>query len=407
MQDTPTFPTLQTRFNSYTREGILGVGTNQPIQGNEAEVINRVFDEIPVYFADTSFRQKLTTVAKETIEAQISNVCDQLDNITNHRAQNSLPANLQSFARSISTYLEEFRVRFTVPRRLDALEGNSNVIEALRTIDTTKEQATSSLNEIESVLNLSRALVGFKGDTELADYFHTLYDGQTFGAAEQQRTKVEEEKVKEIPRWLPELTKGELGLLGLGAAVLLSVYGQSLWHYLTNNDIAKLIIFGSIAFLAILVFSLLIFIRWFNKKFVGGYHRTSMLWGIGVVISLIAVGIYSYFAVKALKIDANNLNLGEALIKAVVLVAPLYLVRFCTKNFNANRHLAATNLQRAVSIRVFRPFIEELKGETAEAQREVYKAITEIIFKQDETGFISRNEGAGSSSSSVNLPFTS
>lgn len=396
MNDTPNFLNIQTRFSNYGKDPLIAAGTNQPIHGQEAEILNKVFEEFPNYFSDTAFRQKLTSQAKDNIESQINATCDQFDRINNERASNNLPAHIAEIGRNLSSYLEEFRYRYSYPRRLDTLEGGQNVAETLQQIEKTKETASKSLEEIENVLTLSRELVGFKGDAVLADHFHRLYNGLTFGEMEEK--KHIPKRTNKLRSLVSSRSSLEKILIIMVIALGLSYTAEAIYTLLAENDLTKMIIFISVLAFFVAISALRSSFGVFNARYHGGYERASAFWALGVVISLIAVGAYSYFAVKALKIDSSNINLGEVLIKAVVLVAPLYLVRFCARNFSANRHLATTNLQRAVSIRVFRPFVEELKGDAAEAQREAYTKITEIIFRQDETGFITRREGAGSPS---------
>lgn len=403
VQDTPNLGNVQARFSGYTQEGLIGASTNQPIQGSDAEVLGKIFEDYPVYFADNDFRQKITTQSKENIEGQINGTCDQFDRINQLRVDNNLAGNLPEIIRNLSANLEEFRLKFLNPRKIDALEGSRNVGETLKQLDQTRNDAENIKNQVQEVLKLSQEFISRAGDTELADHFHRLYNGRTF------KQMVDIENQASSTGFLPRITrlnKRDFLYIILVMALAVAVLSQNVLRHFIENDMTKLYIGLGFLIIILAIWAIHKLIKSFNEKYTGGYQRSSMLWSVGVVVSLIFVAIYSFFVVKALKINSNDINFGEAFIKAVVLIAPLYLVRFCARNFSANKHLATTNLQRAVSTRAFRPFIQQLTPESAGAQKEVYMTMTGILFKQDESGFITRKEGAGSSDTSGDFPLS-
>ncbi len=138
-----------------------------------------------------------------------------------------------------------------------------------------------------------------------------------------------------------------------------------------------------------------------DKTSPSGYERSAKVWLVLVIISLLFVGAYSVVVIKSLHITENNISIQEAIIKAVVLVAPAYLIRFCVRNYNAYKHLATRNLQRANSIRATELFIQGANKDTLE----LYMKLANLLFSQDETGFITKRDGAGGGDAVVDIPF--
>ena len=83
----------------------------------------------------------------------------------------------------------------------------------------------------------------------------------------------------------------------------------------------------------------------------------------------------------------------------MLLAAPAYLIRFAVRNFNANKHLATLNKHRAAAIQVAAQFVQGMNKENESAYVELIK----LLFAPEETGFITRRDGAGADSN-VEVP---
>lgn len=392
MQDTPQFETIKARFNGYSKEQIIGSPPNS-ISGNDVEIFNQIFNNYPLYFSDNAFRQKLTLQGKQVLESQISASCDQFDQIIQTRAAGTLPQQLPTFISNLSSYFEEFRSRFINPKRLDILEGGADTSRVIAELDANLKDAENTKKQIEEVLQVSQALALNKGATELANYFHKLYDGKEI--------EIEEApKKKKVPFRLNAKDILLAVLLCFFIALILPEL-SNLISSMSSKDHLRLVIGISTLLTLVVAYMIYRFALIFNSKYVGGYKRASVLWANGVVIALIITAVYTYITIKSLKLNPNDINVAEALIKAVLLLAPIYFIRFCVRNFNANKHLGATNLHRATSIRIFESFIQSINSDN----KEVYSQMAKIVFELDETGFITRREGAGGSESTIEIPF--
>lgn len=395
MQDTPQFDQIKRRFTGYTKDQIIGGNGPQPITAPDVDVIEEVFVSFPAYFSDNAFRGKLTQQARQTIESQIQATCDQFDQIVSARANGTLPQNLASFISNISSYYEEFKNRFLYPKRIETLEGGTDTHKIVKGIEQTSEEAKKKLQSIEQVLQISQDLATQKGATELANYFHRLYDGNDIDPDEPVKPKSTQYR----PTW-KDWTISALLLLTV------TTFLPWVWRWIGNLEgdtktrvaTAAVLVMG--AFLGYAGYRLS---RRFNEQYTGGYKRSAALWFIGVFFALLATGIYSFFTIKSLNISSGQIQIEEAIIKAVLLLAPIYFVRFCIRNFNANKHLAATNLHRATSIRIFEAFIQRID----DSNREVYSEMARLMFQIDETGFITRKDGAGATDGNIEIPIIS
>jgi succinate dehydrogenase/fumarate reductase cytochrome b subunit len=395
MQDTPQFIPLQQRFSSYTQEEILGQnpGQAQPITDPDASVIRSVFEVLQLYFNDTTYRQKLVTQSKQNTEGQITAIFDQFDQIRAQRNSSTLPQQLPSIIQNISSNFDELRIRFLTPYKVAQIEGNTDTARIITDLQEKQKEASDIKDEIGKILDISKDYAERRSSTDQANFFHRMYNGKPFP------DKYDESVQKKM--WIPQPQTIFLTVLGLILAILASPA-----VYASFKDISHRSLIQCLIGVGIVAFIFICYGVWYLKKLLdksspSGYERSAKIWLILVVISLAFVGIYSVIVIKSLNITEGNISIQEAIIKAVVLFAPVYLIRFCVRNYNAYKHLATRNLQRANSIRATELFIQGANKETLE----LYMKLTDHLFSQDESGFITKRDGAGGGDNVIDLPF--
>lgn len=127
-----------------------------------------------------------------------------------------------------------------------------------------------------------------------------------------------------------------------------------------------------------------------------GYQRDARFWFYGVLISVAAtIKIADYikddFNDSIRDADEPQAIIAIALVKILLIVAPLYAVRLSVRNYSANKHLAVINQHKSVVMKTLLAFMARkeiaspIKGDiTIEAVRET--------FVTPETGFINNKD---------------
>ncbi len=394
MQDTPQFQAIQQRFSAYSESTLLGVEGQQQLPEHGATLVKRIFETVQLYLNDTSYRQTLPLQTKQNIEGQIENINNQFDQISAARTQGNLPQQSEGFINNLGSYYEELRVRFIVPYGLFTIEGKTNTARIVSDLQKTKEEADTIQKEIQKTLEVSQEFVARKGATEQANFFHRLHNGKEMPSPETKKID------KKTEYWKPT-SQNVIGFLAL--LVFAAMAAPSIWFYI--DTLSKKVIFQYLLFFVAVTLSVATYLVYcytirLKKLYPAGFERAAQFWFLGVLGSLVFVSVYSALVIRSLQITQDSLSIQEAVVKAVVLLAPVYLIRFCVRNYNANKHLSSTNLQRANSISVAELFTRGINSENKEA----YIKLIELIFTQDETGYITKREGAGSNDTSIDLP---
>lgn len=91
---------------------------------------------------------------------------------------------------------------------------------------------------------------------------------------------------------------------------------------------------------------------------------------------------------------AFSSNIVFSGLKVTAVLILVYLIQIATRNYNANKHLETINRQRATIVSFVNDFVNSVDGEEYKDYLLTYAAKT--VFDHGETGFISRNYGAGS-----------
>lgn len=122
-------------------------------------------------------------------------------------------------------------------------------------------------------------------------------------------------------------------------------------------------------------------------------------WGVAASIAVVGVIslIFSLSLLKDITNEVQEINSTYLTIKIVILGISLLVLRFTTRNYNANMHLAVVNKHRSnvlKSIEAHRTTAVENATKDA-----VLSAGVATAFSQSETGYISTKEGAGSDTS--------
>lgn len=131
-----------------------------------------------------------------------------------------------------------------------------------------------------------------------------------------------------------------------------------------------------------------------------GYERSARLWLDATVIFVgVTLGAAFYAKHDLDQLINNNKNpqaiLAIALVKLLIIVAPLYAVRFSSRNFSSNKHLAAVNRHKAVVMKTLLSFMDR-KNISPVVKGELMNIAVRETFVTPETGLLSGKEAEAS-----------
>jgi hypothetical protein len=137
-----------------------------------------------------------------------------------------------------------------------------------------------------------------------------------------------------------------------------------------------------------------------------------------MLFSLVAFGVAFYVAdsqllpfVKELttvKADGSS-NVNASLVyavliaKSLVLLVPVYAIRFCLKNYGSNKHLAADALHKAKTLQTLPTFLAIPRGDDA-AIRDITTSVSQLVFTPAQSGFIAQKGDYEGSDITINTP---
>jgi len=126
------------------------------------------------------------------------------------------------------------------------------------------------------------------------------------------------------------------------------------------------------------------------------YGNVAQSWLIAMVITASVAVIFIAILVVMTIINPKYVleNPALATLKIGGIALCVYLLQIFSKNYNANKHLQTINKQRATILAFINEFVASVDGDPYKDYLLTYAAKT--VFDHGETGFISRNYGAGS-----------
>lgn len=132
-----------------------------------------------------------------------------------------------------------------------------------------------------------------------------------------------------------------------------------------------------------------------------GYVAASRTWFFGVLLSL---GFTALAASRALHgIDLRSITLEEVLARALLIAAPAYAIRFCVKNFNANKHQVTINRHRAVVLDTLLAFFSR-PDVSPTLKDQLMAEAAKQVFEPGESGYLSRRDSVGTGDSIIEIP---
>ncbi len=150
--------------------------------------------------------------------------------------------------------------------------------------------------------------------------------------------------------------------------------------------------------LSLLLKYLKVNIRRFIFSFDSGYERSSRNW-LNIIFTLIILTIALGFYIK---LDIDNIISNKlintqsifaiALVKLVLILAPIYAIKFSIRNYSANKHLAVVNQHKAVVMKTLLAFADR-QDISSEIKGEIMTTAVKETFATPETGFVKEKEG--------------
>lgn len=131
---------------------------------------------------------------------------------------------------------------------------------------------------------------------------------------------------------------------------------------------------------------------WRNWVSASGYDVSAGRW---FILTLIAIAATSWLAYNELhSVDLNKVTVNTVVAKGLLLLAPAYAIRFCVRNFNANKHMMVVNRQRAVIMKTLLALMAH-PGITDPTREQSIVAAVNRVFAISESGYITLRDGAG------------
>lgn len=404
MPDTNNFPSFKQQFSAYTLPVLLDA--REKVGEPYRSLITQAFNKLNEYFTDEEFRKTLPIGRKNSIEGQISNILAQFNQLNQWQIDGTpiSGTNIENIYNNISSYLDDFDTRFSVPHELYRLQGNNNIDTVVNEAVDTQNKIKEVYDSINKVLNDANKLVGTASSLELADYFQDLSNG---------RSVIDNSDFRQMKRKTISIPKAKW-VFPLSIVVLYLLIDKGV-EVIKKAEISSetLLILSAAVSIPVAVFGVIYAINYINKTYKGGYARTAFFWMLGAVASTIFTAIYAAILVLQMGSEAGW---EEIVPKIIGLLAPAYFVRFCVQNYKANMHLSIQNTHRATIARVVRPFSDLISHPNPSFEQDVLTgktglihAAAEVVFSQSESGYLTTKEGAGSSDNmldSLNRPKT-
>ncbi len=143
--------------------------------------------------------------------------------------------------------------------------------------------------------------------------------------------------------------------------------------------------------------------NWWKNQ---GYEYKARRWFVATSLAGVAAVGYALLVVLWLNnIEANDpsdLIYAKLVTKILAIIPVLYLVRIFQRNYNAFMHLAAVNRHKAQALKTLKAYLSD-SSIGPEARIEILKEANRHVFDTNQTGFISRKDGAGSSESGLRI----
>ncbi len=132
-----------------------------------------------------------------------------------------------------------------------------------------------------------------------------------------------------------------------------------------------------------------------------GYEASARKWLLLVVLSIAATSFFGKYLFR--DVNFTKVTVEEVLARALLLAAPAYAIRFCVRNYNAAKHLAAVNRHKSIVLRTLLAFLDRQEI-TDPVREQIISEAARQVFSSDESGYLTRRDGAGSSESVLEFP---
>lgn len=136
---------------------------------------------------------------------------------------------------------------------------------------------------------------------------------------------------------------------------------------------------------------------WGLIKFFRGYRGAARIWLIlAVASSVLAYVVADSQLIPFVRDLTTSATLKDGAViyavliaKSLVLAVPIYLIRFCIKNFGSNKQLAADALHKAKTLQTLPAYLASVREDQA-AVREVTTGVAQLVFAPTDAGFVAQ-----------------
>jgi hypothetical protein len=135
-----------------------------------------------------------------------------------------------------------------------------------------------------------------------------------------------------------------------------------------------------------------------------GYEGASKLWLFSALIATVLTTWFAYHLLSPFihELTESNKYTGKTA-KAIILLAPLYIIRFFVKNYGANKHLSADALHKAKTLQTLSAFLEVAQNDKV-AIRSISTVVATQVFTNKDSGFIVQKGDISFPDVNVNAP---
>jgi hypothetical protein len=422
MEDTPNYPTVKNFFDSFnvsdftrSNDGLTSL--------SEIEVeLSSIVAAIKYYISNDDFRGSIPfNIRNDLDSSHIQSLINFINNIISDRGSPpNFPAQKQS--RIVNEFRPSHQTLFEVIYKpylayLASIEdGKEKESRLKKAMDAYQSQA-ASINQLfqrvrdessefqKTHASLLKKVNANLTASDLGDYFHKLYNGNTLTQEVKRQEKLL--KVSKSDSEGIDL-KARMAILLFLAFTLSIGIGPKLPELAGNTKEHRIGFIQSLSALTLLVLMSVISTLYVYRKTItravslyrlrsSSYQSSANAWVFAAIIFSLVAALIGVVVIKMEAADGQSITWEEIALRAGILLAPAYLARISMANYRANRHQAVLYRHRATVFNNLVGLENTINtNENSPEMKKLYSDVTAFMFAMNDTGFLNKDQGAGS-----------
>ncbi len=435
MEESPRFKEAKDAWEEFNIEDLIAErNTEHNFKELENLLIN-INTAANAYFTNQEYRKTLTRSQRDQVDTHLVNITNVAKEAINERNTNppNFTANRNSHRDRIhaevdqlqtplistcSAFIGSLRPEENIKKLDESLAKADAIVQAIEEINKSAESVLSSARgsreQAEKEAQKAAEAAGLKANTTMQAYFLSLVQPSRSSSANERARAKDTNPTKNRtffiyghPITINNIRERSRALL---STILLACLIWLAWILYTET--ISLEPFAT-WFLIGLAAPLLVYVSYKQlissssrlwqlldnaEYFFAGYKGSARAWFVLVILSIFITFLASYFLFGDLRhVEINQLTFESISVRAVVLLAPAYLIRFSVRNYNASKHLSVINTHRAQVAGILNAYIAMVSGADGDRKKEILMIAAQLLFDPGESGYITRRDGAGTS----------